>query len=268
MIKVGQRAKAEDFIITAIAGEALVAGNAVAVGNGTDTGAVLVQINTSDNVSQVCTGSTWVSQKVRFNAVRNITHIGFRHDTQQSVGYTVSIRATLTGADLATGSFTPGSSSGGADFRTIALSVPVNLSPNTDYYVIFSGGYTVFGQTTSVYADGEARVSTNSGAAWSLHGTAADWGVQLLGGVTEAGKIYKADDSLNTLFIGFAVEAAAAGASCLVTPQLVIRGLLTGLTIGSLYFLSATKGAIATTGTYLIGVAVSTTELVRVWTKN
>ncbi len=263
----GEKIRETDFILTAQAGENISVGQAVMVGNGTDSGAVILQVTTSDNASQVCSGTTWVAQRVRFSAVRNITHIGFRHDQQQSVPMTVRIRATLTGADLGSGTFNPGSTNGGTAYRTVALGAAVNLSPNTDYYVIFSGAYTLFGQTTSTDPNGEARVSTNSGGAWALHGTAADWGVYLVGGITEAGKIYKALDSLPNQFIGFAEETRTAAQNIRVNPQMVIHDLLTGLAAGTRYFLGPTAGVLSTTGTNLVGIAISATLFVRDYMK-
>lgn len=267
-IVTGQTVEESDFMLSLTAGEDITADDAVLIGNGSDSGALLLQINSSDDGNQSCSGTTWVAQKVRFPAVRNITHIGFKHVSTQSATFTVRIRASLTGADLASGSSTPGSNNGSITYRTIALTAPVDLDPNTDYYVIFSGSYTVYGQTTSTFPSGEAHVSTNSGSSWSTHGTVADFGVYLVGGLTEAGKVYKAIASLQSLFAGFAPTTTSAGVSCSVNPQLVLNGMFSGLTPGALYYLSDTPGVLATSGTYLVGIAISSTSLLRLWQKN
>jgi len=262
-IKAGNRARANDFIFDTIAGEDILQGDAVAIGSGTDTGVAILDSAGNNSASQQTSGTTWIAQRVRFSAVRRITHIAFRHAWSQNQTYVVRIRETLTGADLATGSVTPNASNGSIGYRTAALGGGgIDIDPNKDYYLIFSGNYFVYGQTTSFYADGEAYLSTNSGAAWSTHPTIADFGVYALGGVTIAGRAYKATSSLQAFFIGFAQAAATAGNPVFINPQKVIK-LLTGLTIGSRYYLSTTAGILSTSGTFLVGIAVSTTVLIR-----
>lgn len=258
----GQVIDESDFVATAVAGQDIAINDALMIGNGTDTGSVLLEVTSSDNGNQVCSATTWVAQKVRFPAVRNITDIGFKHVHTSGIGYTVRIRSSLTGADLATGTVSPGVSNGSITIRLATLSAPVNLSANTDYYVIFSGVYTVYGQTTSSYSGGEAYVSTTSGTSWSTHGTIADFGVMCVGGITESGKLYKAVVSLPDLFVGFALAAASLDANCTLNPQFMLSGF-SGLSPGLLYLSAATPGALATTGTYKVAVAVSATKIVR-----
>ena len=78
------------------------------------------------------------------------------------------------------------------------------------------------------------------------------------------GKVYKcdADDTTKVNFEGFAQEAAASGASVNLVPNNLMTGFA-GLTIGSLYYLSGTAGAIsATPGTYPIPVGTAVTATI------
>lgn len=259
MIQNGQPIDDSQFVFSAVTGQALAADDAVMIGNGVDTGGTLLRIDATQNANRSVAGTTWVAQRVRFPAVRNITAIGFKHDT--NAGYTVRIRASLTGPDLAIGTVGAGGNSA-IVFRVVTLSTPVDLDPDTDYYVIFNGSHAVHGQSTSIYADGEAHVSTNGGSSWAEDTTVRDYHVLLIGGITESGKLYKAVESLPGLFCGFVDQAYTLGATARVSPQYVVDWL-SSLTPGSEYFLSPTPGVIAPTGTHKIGLAVNATTLIR-----
>lgn len=266
-IETGETIVASDFVFEEEAGQDLADGDAALLGDGADSGTTLLEISSNDDASQICSGSTWVAQKVRFSAVRNVTHVSFRHGVIQSQTHNVKIRSSLTGSDLATGSVTPGSTNGSIVFRQVELDSPVSLSADTDYYIIFTGSYTVYGQSTSTFASGEAHVSTDSGASWSTHGSIADLGVLCVGGLTTAGKLYKAVASAPELFVGFVQGATSSGVNARINPSQIVTNL-SGLTAGDIYYLSDTPGSLSTSGSYKVGIALTATKLLRDYTRS
>jgi len=257
-----------DLLASVEAGEGLTAGQPVIMGDGTSTGEHSRIESGSPDGSQTVTSTTWIAQKVVFEGhVRTIETIAFYHEQGAGQTWTVRVRSTLTGANLASGTFSPGVSSSGNTFRTVTLSAPLSVTPGTTYFLVFNASVseTPQGKLTSIYADGEAHRSTDSGATWAAHPTIADFFVSVAGGVTLSGKLYKAWDTLAARFIGFAVETKVSGQMTRVSPQPVVNQL-TGLTAGSTYFLGTifNRGTLTTTATARrVGIAVSSTRLIR-----
>lgn len=247
-----------------VAGEEIAAEEAVMIGTGTDNSVFLTV--ESGVTTQSITNTTWVAQKFRTGpTIRDITAIAFKMSEKTNTTLRFSIRSTLTGPDLAYGDLVTGvSASSSVVFRGATLTAPFALSPNTDYFVILrrtagggGGDFTPTGDATSSYADGEAYVSTNSGSTWNPHGSIADFNIQLTGGVTEAGKAYKASNTIPNLFCGFASADVEQDDELWVQ----IHGVTpkAGVTLGLEYYLSTvTRGAISTSGTKKVGLAVST----------
>jgi len=268
------------FIKSFTAGQDLVAGNAVIMGNG-----VSYVAGTADYVSGVSSDSDITDTVWYANAIT----------TSDNARYIKAVKIKDSVKVL----------------RTLTFSTPVPVSPNTNYSVVFrtTGGlHTTLvasirtGQGTSIgtsdiggltatstiqgnqwvsggiwnlegVVNGVGSKSTNSGGSWSsinnnaggIGGTGIEFEVQELN--TEAGLLYKADASLANEFannfIGFANESVSSTESC----EVIIGGISdnhTGLTTGATYYLSNTPGAIGTSPgsrSRKIGIAVSDTEL-------
>ena len=269
MIKPGLKGKAEDFSFTLIAGEDLAPTDPTMIGSG-DESTIVYQNLTAHNASQAVSDDTWVAQKVNFAAIRQITSIAFKHARDSGTIWTVSVRASLTGADLASGSFnTGGSGSSAISLQIISLSSPLTVEPNTDYFLVWraSGGDEIIrGNTDNVYPNGEAYVSTNAGASWSTHGTVADFDFQVNGGLTEAGKLYRANASLSEKFVGFPYEGVSVDGDAYINPQLIVSGF-SDLVPGQVYYLGVNPGTLAISGSVRVGVALTETKLLRTYAK-
>ena len=261
------------------AGENIIAGNAVIMGN-----AVNYIAGTAEYVSGA-SGDSNITDTVWY--ARAIT-------TSDNARYIKTVKIK----------------DGNSTLRTITFTDPVPVSPSTNYSVVFrtaGGGHTTLiasirtGQATSIGSsdiggitatttidgnqwtsggswtnvgtvNGAGSKSTNSGSSWSsiggnvgnAGGSGVEFQVEELN--TEAGKIYKADASLNNEFannfIGFATESFNTDE----TGYVALTGIDTqsGLTTGYTYYLSNTSGAIATSAgsqSRKVGLAISATEL-------
>ncbi len=171
--------------------------------------------------------------------------------------------ASIVGADLVV---SPGQE------ETFDLDSNIDLVAATTYWIRLarsgadSGTNLYFWRynTSGGYADGKF-VRYDSGSWGDVGGGAddADFQVQL---VTVVGKIYKASAvgaSTSDGFLGFTV-AAYSGAATAVIQIGDIQKTFSGLTVGSLYYLSDTYGAISTSAgsvTKKVGRALSATDL-------
>lgn len=267
MIKPDTQALADDFLSIYEAGENIAEGDALAlVKSGT-----LQHVEIANQSASASNSGLWIAQS--FKTSPETTKIAgysitIQHVTQQTT-YTLRLRSSLTGADLHyTTLLEP--YNGPYEISVNSGNINVDVSPDTTYYIILSGGGNAFGSATSTYADGQAYQSSNSGGTWSNHGTLADLKVwfrelrytDLFGKVVKASAVSLENQRFN--FIGLSVDTVTAGNPCRVNTNNKLYK--TGLTAGQTYYLSDTNGAISTTpGTIkrFVGYAESTSYLNR-----
>lgn len=255
------------------AGEAISAGEAVMIANGTEEQLFINQA-TGDATTENPTTTTWFAQSFTTGAeTQKISRavLNLTNSAGATVAWTVRLRSSLTGSDLA-------SNTANQNIGTLDISFDfgsVSVSPSTTYYIVVSSSKTNSeplwnAHSTSQYAGGSASTSTDSGSTWGAAGSAADFLFKVWSVETDSGKVYLAtDDTGNynsqfyTAFIGFAEEAITKDS----TGSVVISGVVSGqsgLTPGTRYYLSSTPGAISSSAggnTVKVGKAVSATEL-------
>lgn len=149
-----------------------------------------------------------------------------------------------------------------------SFSSPVSVAKNTTYawtVSLVSGtgatNYIILGKKTGFYPGGTRIYSTNSGVSWTKDTDAkmtfAVWGYNV-----SDGKVYRAttNDAARQYVLGFCRENVSADAVGGVQCFDIVGGF-TGLTIGAKYYMQATAGTIGTSGSILVGTAISTTEI-------
>ena len=251
---------------TATAGEDINKGQPLSVGDGLDTSKLVsIEETTGGTENDDVTTTEWAAQKVVIPIGLKVTSISFYSDTAQSQTAYYAIRSTLTGANLTTGSALSGSTSGIA-WRTVSVTDYTLIEGNT-YYILYysSNDHTLRGVNGDNYSDGEAYISTDSGASWVTHPTIADWSLILYGARTQVGRLYLSSADTYTNFAGFATEDVSKGDSVASNTAKYIKGLFNvlALTAGQKYYFSATEGDMDTSGSDLIGIATSTDDLLR-----
>lgn len=259
-----------------IAGETLTASNALIVGTastilsasyeGTETGTTdtltatewrsntFTTTKTAKAINKVVIGINSVSKTFTF-----ATPVPVSPNTSYCVisryinpNVVVSIRAfngtVPTGADI--GEYTASANTGSGAIRYQGYGD----------YTITRGGQKV------------GATSANAGVSWSattsLYAETVDGNdLEIFELNTESGKLYKASAQYNTEFvtnfIGFADENITSGGTGLVNLG-GVKNNLTGLVVGTTYYLSDTPGEIATsagTNSKKVGMGISTTEL-------
>ena len=270
------------------AGEAITANDAVSISDGSIYGDTLVNIAGNSNAITIGTGSDGtaegqkLAQSFTVTGARNIK--AFQLSLKRvgsAVNFTASIQGdsagspdgtpiqsvTFSSGDFGTGSFNTGIYS----FATAAA-----LSGSTTYWFVIerTGGgsdvanYILYNANNggNPYANGLAKIYKYA-ATWdnAFGNTTSDIYLQLYESIV-GGNVSRASALLNDgrtkNFIGFAKSTVSSGSPV----DVVIAGLasLTGLTIGNLYYLSDTFGAISTTPgttTRKVGIATSSTKL-------
>jgi len=253
-----------DTLLNAEAGEALVQGQPVIIGDGLDSSS-LVLYNSGTDIQDFTGGARWFAQRFSVPVGVTITSVAVRYNWVQGASATIAIRNTLTGPDLCTGTVSMNSSNGAVILRGLGMSPSLNIVEGQDYYIIFrttSGSINTAGSTNNGYSGGEAFRSTDSGATWGA-APFVDMYFEVTGVRTVAGKVYLATENVRLQFAGWVQANAVKGATVQVNTQNYLVGLFTGLTVGQKYYFSATPGAMATSGTYLLGIAPTATDLVR-----
>lgn len=207
---------------------------------------------------------------VQVGAVVDDVRVGIQADVGGAPSGTFLSSGTTTGTTLAT-------DPSGSEERTITLAAEVITDRNVKYWIVVertgslhaSNYYKMFLSTGSAnpYANGDYAIY--NGTSWSVT-TTDDFYFKLITTTVE-GRVYLASGAAagtaNT-FIGFNKDVFGAGEQASIRVAGKIDGF-TGLTIGALYYLSDTYGAISTTpGTVSkkVGVATSATELLIIQT--
>ncbi len=207
-------------------------------------------------------GANWYSQTFTTDVIQTMVGvmIKVRRFGNPQGNITVSLKATdgsghPTGADLASVSESAGNVTNGtlSEWRTYNFNYAA--SPNTKYAVVVrvpsgdSGNYIEWEFGGDSIPNGNFESSTNSGSSWSAS-TGSDFLCRIMTIKTIAGRVYKARPQVGGEFIenyfGFAKAAGNSGDTKPVQMGGVATGF-SGLTVGSLYFLSdTTAGGIQT----------------------
>jgi len=254
------------------AGEDITAGEALIIGDGS----TYETTQTTEDSGGSITNSTWVGQTFNIKGVEIVNvKLSMRNNQPSDKTATVSIRATSsglpTGADL--GSVDLVIATGAAYLeRTFTFATPIEVTPNATYALMVrnSDGSVINYKynSSSVYSGGTRVDSTDTGSSWSAV-AAEDLYFKITETTSTAGSIYLADASngISPIFYTNFIGSAAATVSASAEVPIVISGssvYQTGLSIGSIYYLSNTPGAIASSAgdnSKKVGISLSATEL-------
>jgi hypothetical protein len=156
----------------------------------------------------------------------------------------------------------------------VTFGTPVKLENGVSYWVCLrstrdsSSNHDpfVYVSTANPYAGGTFYTSVNGSAPYTLvqQSTYDLYCSFIL--KTEVGKVYKTDSAtanLTTPFIGFSKVSGVRGASAEIALVGIITGL-SGLTPGTVYYVSPTKGAIASSAganVKKVGIAITSSTL-------
>jgi len=253
-----------DAFLEAEAGEDILKGQTVIIGDGLDSSVLFQFQDGTGGTATQALGGNWVAQSFTIPVGVRMTAVAFAIQSAQGSSFTIRIRNTPTGADLASGSTTFPSSNGTLGFRTTAISY--NFVEGQTYYMVISGSgnLTPLGSNDDNYPDGSAFLSTDGGATFNPHPSISDFYVYAAGVRTSPGKVYLALDNVRLQFAGWANADAAKAETVSINTQNYLVNLFTGLTVGQKYYFSTvTPGAMATSGANLIGIAPTTVDLLR-----
>lgn len=253
----------------------LTAGQAVVISTGGNTSIYSPQAADTSTTGAIAAGNDvakWAAQTFVVPAESNMYVNTVILKTVQSAGagtLTTTLHCTIratsagspTGADLATAN-TISTSTGGQ--QTFTFATPVLLTASTTYAFIIWGDTIGADAVWTFYGN---YTSTNSGSTWGSAAGQTQNTTVTYGKTTTAGRVLRSNATASDLasngFIGFVVGTVAEGATAVVKHAGVATGL-SGLTVGSTYYLSNTGGAIATSAgsqSRKVGIAVSTTSL-------
>ena len=259
-----------DAFLPIEAGEPILKGQPTIVGDGLDS-SVLLQFNdgTGGAASTGLVAGTWIAQSFTVPVGFSITAIAVQNQMVQSRTITLRLRETVDGPDLAIGSQSYGATGGGTVFRNIGIT-PYQFVEGQTYFIVASGdsaSLAIPGSTNDNYPNGSAFLSTDSGATFNPHPTISDFYIRITGVRTIPGLAYLATDNVREQFAGFAQADYAKGETASINTQNYLAGLydadLGPLTIGQKYYFSGTPGELATSGSNLLGIAPTTTDLLR-----
>jgi len=255
------------------AGEAITDGEAVIIGDASTY--ETTQLVQDGDFS--ATDTAWFGQTFTMKGI-NIVSVTLRLNNTNitwAVTARVSIRATSaglpTGADLGYKDVVQNKNS--ASLKTFTFDTPIAVTPNTEYAFIIrkvsaNGDLDVWKDSADQYSNGNAVSSADSGSTWASEAP-EDFYFRIVETSTVAGSLYLADASsgINSIFTTNFIGFATATVAITETAPVILTGStsnLTGLSTGSIYYLSNTAGAIATSAgdvSKKIGIALSATEL-------
>lgn len=259
---------------TFTASEYITKGQAVIIGdNTTSTGDG--NIASSPSTAYTMNTTTWLSHYFttsdRAIFIKEVSIYSAGVSTSRTL--TISIRSAdgsykPIGSDIGgiTATTTIGTSAG---WNKVVFSNPVPVNPSSNYAIVARSSGESNWNTNNVTSGGDRNASsTDSGVTWFNYSSGSQRLMFLIAeNQSVNGQISRADASINNSlannFIGFAAEDIATSTSGLVT----INGIdnnQSGLTVGSIYYLSDTSGAISSTAGTIsrkIGLAVSSTQL-------
>jgi hypothetical protein len=258
-------------------GEAVTAGNALVVGNGTSFYLKVGSGVSGASITLTAGAETFGQTFTTSSTAKKVSGITLNLNAgNTTTNWVIKLYATSsglpTGAALGSKSFTKDNSA--SQWAGVTFDTPITISPNTVYAITLTPDA---GATTPQwnYANSDQYANGNylSGgpSSWAID-NAKDFMFRVYEIFTVAGHVYLADADFNGStaseftdnFIGFAEESGTEGQS----KNVVVTGInssLTGLTVGATYYLSDTAGAIATsagTVSRKIGIAISATEII------
>lgn len=276
--------------LSAVAGTAITANDAVYLADGGETGVnELAQDTSGTNLGSYFQGAAqWIMQSFQFPASPTFTTItAFKIYLAKTGSPTGSITMNLyaengsdrkTGSSLGSATVTYASIATGPGLITFTLGTPFVATPGTKYVIEFDPGSGVSGSafcnfyaTVNSVITGTIANSSNSGSTYTNGATGdgandgGDMRFQVVCAPT-AGQLYKTDSddaSWCANFVGFAKSTVAAGATVAVQLANIMSGFV-GLTPGATYFLNATPGSIGTSAgstSRKIGLALTSTTL-------
>lgn len=274
---------------TATAGESLAAADAVYIEDSTVVDRTLFTITSTttndnyfgrDTISNVANQGRKIGQGVQETTsyvVRKVT-VSLAKTGSPTDNAQISLQADSggnpSGVALASGTIGGGSLTGAATDYTITLSADVTLTANTPYWLVFerTGAlsdvdyYNAYGANTDVYSgSGRACKATNASDVWTTDIGDQDYRAIFLMTPVQ-GRVYKASAAAagtSDSTLGFVTAAAEPTATATIQTHGTFTGL-SGLTVGAVYYISNTNGAIATsagTVSHKIGIAVTASNL-------
>lgn len=259
---------------TFTASEYITKGQAVIIGdNTTSTGDG--NIASSASTAYTMNATTWLSHYFttsnRAIFIKEVSIYSAGVSTSRTL--TISIRSAdgsykPIGSDIGgiTATTTIGTSAG---WNKVIFSTPVPVNPSSNYAIVARSSGDSTWNTNNVTSGGDRNASSSdSGVTWSNYSSGSQRLMFLIAeNQSVNGQISRADASINNSlannFIGFAAENIATSTSGLVT----INGIdnnQSDLTVGAIYYLSDTSGAISSiagTISRKIGLAVSSTQI-------
>lgn len=252
---------------TILASESISPNQVVYLASGTRTATIVSQLSGS-----LYAFETYVGQNFYTDAyTTQIVSISI--SVYNSVSGTIGINVYATDANgFPTGSSLGSASAsvGGGAFATFTFGTPISVSASTQYVVTMYCGQVAGAQQWSTasgdpYTSGTFMVSADNVTWTNVTGYDAYFSVACTVDVTGTCRLAHADTSgqWTTNVIGISSSSAGYREGCNIVLQGVIGGF-SGLTVGSIYYLSNTNGAISTTaGTVskVVGLAISATQI-------
>jgi len=265
------------------AGENITAGQPVVIGDDTSTAEQIAQDTTDtghvlddDDIDLVSQSFTTSADTDQITAIQQRLSKG---GTLGGMNLTVKIYLAdgsdePTGAVLASKQVVLGASQAEA-WITFTLATALDVLASTKYvYTVEIDSHTgadnlsiKYESGSSLYAGGLSKHSTDTGSSWASLNYDLTFRVDMLQDITASGKVYLSnatlDNALANNFIGFADETITSGNSGLIK----LSGYddnQTGLTVGSMYYLSDTLGTIADSAgseSRRVGIAISATKI-------
>lgn len=264
-----------------LAGEALSANQAVFLATGSTTDVTLVDITSDTGTENVGDSNNRlrIAQSFSLAAASVVNKVVGRifKDGSPADNMVASIQADSSGVPSGTpliSASVAGASIGtSAANITFSFSTPLNLSASTTYWLVFersgsvdsSNFYRINSNNGNPYADGVAKNYNANTPAWeTLNTVNHDLRVSLFKTFT-SGRVYltSAAQASTTALLGFS-KASYAVDSTATIQYAGVKENMSGLTLGSTYYLANAQGSIATsagTVSKIAGRALSTTQL-------
>jgi len=261
------------------AGEDLLEGEAVYLSTGGLTATKEAE-NTTGTTDATIWGVRWGGQTFLFADEKTITKVNLMLKKVGTPVGNITLEIFATSAGEPTGAALASKVLVADDVLTTSyaleefvLDSPLDIDADTVYAITWKVPDTneanrvvaQFANSGNPYADGTFLYSTDSGSNWTIE---ADYDFRFdIYGKPRANRVYKTDasfdDERTTKFLGFVNENTSVGDNVDVNTVGEQIGF-SGLTVGSIYYLSDTAGEIsdvAGTRSVKVGIAVSATEL-------
>jgi hypothetical protein len=263
--------------ISLVAGEAILRGDAVAIGNGS-TQYQEAKNTTSGTEDLAVHTDVWLYQTFKttsdakkISSVKLKLKVGVNSTAEVRIYATTGSSESKTPTGSSLGSATAVVSETSATVKTFTFATPISVDPETEYAIVLlmqsGGGITWQRSEEDEYANGNSGNSTNTGSSYNVYGT-WDFYFEAYEIKAERGKLYKTNASvqgdLSDNFIGFASNSVSSGGSVDIIVNGVSPIATSTLTIGNFYYLSDTLGKISmstTTSEKQVGIAIDTNKL-------